>query len=157
MPPSSCIADKILSAPVGAVAACIMLAIVMGCMSLSIGNRTIETQTSEEGVLCQQGKAVVPANDHFFVRYPIPYLRKPNVEISCTFDDCLIQSEEEDGFAIKNPNCNARTVTWKARGIKPSPPPEPPNPVQPPPPDPASPPSGSETPTLPTPTPERKS
>ncbi len=156
MPPPSRIADKILSAPIGAVAGCIMLAIFMGCMSLSIGNRTIETQTSEEGVLCQQGKAVVPANDFYFVRYPIPYLRKPNVEISCTFDDCLIRNEQEDGFEINNPNGNSRTVTWKARGIKLAPPPEPPTPIPPPSPDPVPAPSSPETPTLPTPTPERK-
>ena len=141
------IADKLLSPPGGVTAACVVLAIVMGCMSLSIGNRTVETPSSEEGVLCQSGEARIPPNSSQFVRYPIPYPRKPNVEISCTFDDCLIQNEQEDGFMLQNPNCLSRTVTWKARGLKCEPPPV--TPIAPPLPVPAT------TPTLPAPTPER--
>ena len=141
------IADKLLSPPVGVTAACVVLAIVMGCMSLSIGNRTVETPPSEEGVLCQSGEARILPNSSQFVRYPIPYPRKPNVEIGCTFDDCLIQNEREDGFMLQNPNCLSRTVTWKARGLKCEPPPV--TPSAPPLPVPAT------TPTLPAPTPER--
>jgi hypothetical protein len=140
MPPR--LVDKLLSPPVGAAAACVVLVIVMGCMSLSIGNRTVEAPPNEEGMLCQQGEAHVPANSAQFIRYPLPYPRKPNVEISCTFDDCLIAEEHEDGFLLRNPNCLSRTVTWKARGIKCETPPA--TPIAPPPP------------TLPAPTPERK-
>lgn len=135
--------DKLLSAPVGVTASCLMLAIFLGCMSLEIGNRTVQAPPGEEGVLCQQGEAHVPANASQFIRYPIPYPRKPNVEISCTFDDCLIAEEQEDGFMLRNPNCLSRTVTWKARGMKcETPPPPSPAPVPAPP-------------TLPAPTPER--
>jgi hypothetical protein len=142
------IADKLLSAPVGVTAGCILLAIMMGCMSLSIGNRTIETTPTEEGVLCQQGEAHIPANTSQFIRYPIPYPRKPNVEISSTLDDCLIAEEHEDGFLLRNPNCLGRTVKWKVRGMKCESPPSTPS-VPPPPPAPAT------SPTLPAPTPER--
>jgi hypothetical protein len=126
--------DKLLSAPVGATAAALMLAIFLGCMSLEIGNRTVETPHCEEGILFQQGEAHVPANSDRFVRYPIPYPRKPNIEISTTFDDCEIVEEREDGFLLRNPNSFSRKVTWKARGIKCEPPvtlasPQPPTPV----------------------------
>lgn len=113
----------LLSAPVGVAAACLMLAIVMGCMSLSIGNRTVEAPPCEEGVLCQQGEAHIPANGSVQVRYPLPYPCIPNLEISCTFDDCTVEKEGKDGFLLKNPNCLGRTVKWKARGVKCEPPP----------------------------------
>ncbi len=142
------IADKILSAPVGVTAACLTLAIMMGCLSLEIGNRTIKTPPCEEGVLCQEGEAHVPANSSQLIRYPLPYPRKPNVEISSTFDDCLIDEEREDGFLLRNPNCFSRTVTWKARGVKYDPPLAAPSAPPPPIAIPAT------TPTLPAPTPE---
>ncbi|HZV04078.1 MAG TPA: hypothetical protein VE999_03220 [Gemmataceae bacterium] len=142
--------DKLLSAPVGATAAALMLAIFMGCMSLEIGNRKVEVETPhcEEGVLFQQGEAHVPANCTRFVHYPIPYPRKPNIEISTTFDDCVIAEEREDGFLLRNPNAFSRKVTWKARGMRCEPPPATPAAPLPPAPVPV-------TPTLPTPTPER--
>ncbi len=125
------IGSILLSAPVGLMAAGIILAVMMGCMSLSIGNRTVETVPTEEGVLCQQGEAHVPGNSSVFVHYPLPYPRKPNLEINCTFDDCTIGREDMDGFLLKNPNCLSRKVTWKARGLRCEPPsapalPEPP-------------------------------
>lgn len=141
-------ADKLLSAPMGATAAGLLLVIMMGCMSLSIGNRTVEAPPSEEGILCQQGEVHLPANTTQFIHYPTPYPRKPNLEISSTFDDCHITEEREDGFLLQNPNCFSRTVTWKARGLKCEPPPATPTTPLPPTPAPA-------TPTLPAPTPER--
>jgi hypothetical protein len=140
-------ADKILSTPVGVVAGCIMLAIMMGCMSLSIGNRTVESEDSNAGVLCQQGEAHVPPDSSVYVRYPIPYPRIPNLDIKCTFDDCVIEDEKEDGFRLRNPNPFNRAVTWKARGMRPPPLPVPSNPTASPPPP--------ETPTLPAPTPQQ--
>ena len=141
------IADKVLSAPVGVTAACLMLAIFLGCMSLEIGNRTVQTPPCEEGVLCQQGEVHVAANSSQFVHYPLPYPRKPNIEIHSTFDDCEIAEERENGFLLRNPNCLSRTVKWKARGMRCDPPAAAPS--VPPPPVPAT------TPTLPAPTPER--
>src|SRR5579864_8832131 len=118
--------DTLLSAPVGATAAALLLAIFLGCMSLEIGNRKVEAPPCEDGVLFQQGEAHVPAEGDRFVRYPIPYPRKPNLEISTTFDDCQIAEEREDGFLLHNPNGLSRKVTWKARGMKIDPPPPPP-------------------------------
>jgi hypothetical protein len=141
------IADKVLSAPVGVTAACVMLAIFFGCMSLEIGNRTVQAPPCEEGVLCQQGEIHVAANSSQFVHYPLPYPRKPNIEIDSTFDDCEIAEERVDGFLLRNPNCLSRTVKWKARGMKCEPPPVAPG-VSPPP-------VTATTPTLPAPTPER--
>jgi hypothetical protein len=117
------IASVLLSAPVGLTAACITLAIITGCMSLSIGNRTIETAPTEEGVLCQQGEVHVPPNSLRVVHYPIPFARTPNLEVSSTFDDCEVREEHEDHFVLRNPNCFGRTVKWKARGLKCVPPP----------------------------------
>lgn len=141
--------DKVLSAPVGVIAASLMLAIFMGCMSLSIGNRTVEAPPCEEGVLCQQGEVHLPANSSQFIHYPLPYPRKPNIEIDSLFDDCQIVEEHEDGFLLRNPNCLTRTVKWKARGAKCDSPPVIPSAPPPPLPVPAT------TPTLPAPTPER--
>lgn len=123
--------DKLLSAPVGATAAALILAIFLGCMSLEIGNRTVETPHCEDGILFQQGEAHVPAESVQFVRYPIPYPRKPNIEISTTFDDCAVAGEHEDGFLLRNPNSFSRKVTWKARGMKCDPPVTPPAPPPP--------------------------
>jgi hypothetical protein len=136
-------ADKILSPPVGMTATCLLLAILMGCMSLSIGNRTVEAPPCEEGVLCQQGEVHLAANTTQFVHYPLPYPRKPNIEIDSTFDDCVVAEEREDGFLLRNPNCLGRTVKWKARGMRCDPPPAAPNA-----------PAPSSPPTLPPPTPE---
>ena len=119
------IGSMLLSGPAGLLAASIVLAILMGCMSLSIGNRTLETPPVEEGVLCQQGEAQVPGNRSVFVHYPLSYPRNPNLEISCTFDDCVVEREDKDGFLLKNPNCLSRKVTWKARGPRCEPPPVP--------------------------------
>jgi hypothetical protein len=158
------IADKVLSVPVGVTASCLMLAIFLGCMSLEIGNRTVHTPPCEEGVLLQQGETHIPANTSQFIRYPIPYPRKPNIEIDSLFDDCVIAEEHEDGFLLRNPTCGSSTVKWKARGIKCDPPsatPSAPPPLPAPETPPATPsappplPVPATTPTLPAPTPER--
>jgi hypothetical protein len=135
--------DKLLSAPVGAVAASIMLAIIMGCMSLSM---SIGCKTGPDGTTCQEGKVSVEDGQELDVYYPIPYASPPNLEISGDSESYQIIEQKADHFRIRNQCVNRRYQwNWKARGSKcppgaaptvivtpPSPPPVPPPPGGPP-------------------------
>lgn len=112
-------------------------AVLLGCMSISIGGRHINTGHHDDGVFVQEGKVQVGPGCHEVVHYPIPYLNPPNLEI----DNCIAPNVELvqrcDHFIVTNKGPFARTVSWTARGVKalppPLPPPGPPPPTLPPP------------------------
>jgi hypothetical protein len=113
----------------GVAAGALILVIILGCMSIAIGNRsTEESSITPEGTLVQTGEAMVQDHDTETVYYPVPYISPPNLEISSSFDDCVVVEQAGDHFRVKNPSAFCRKVTWKARGLRVSvTPPPPPN------------------------------
>lgn len=118
----------------------VALAVVfLGCMSLSIGERTVTTSL-EGDVLTQQGcVATLASKEEREVYYPIPYATPPNLELTtesaCDRHDVQILEQKEDRFRIKAKSALLSSVTWKARGVRrPAPPagPAPPEVVPPP-------------------------
>jgi hypothetical protein len=151
--------EKMLSAPVGATAAALMLAIITGCMSLSM---SIGCKTGPDGTVCQEGKVSLEHDQELDVYYPVPYASPPNLEIEGVSDGYEIIEQKADHFRIR---CKVLVIgrdgrthwNWKARGSKCSPGAAPTVIVTPPAPPPALPPlaDGASVP-LPAPTPVQK-
>jgi len=134
----------------GIIAGLAMLLIILGCMSIEIGTRKEECcHTTPEGTLVQTGTITVQEKTTQRVNYPIPYASPPNLEIDCTFEDCVTTAQEADHFCVENPNVFCRKVTWKARGVRQTPLPLPLAPM------PASPGEKAETAPAPSPAPSR--
>jgi hypothetical protein len=112
--------DKLLSAPVGATAAALMLTIIMGCMSLQIG-----CKTGPDGTICQEGKVSLEGHQELDVYYPVPYASPPNLEIEGDSGFDIIE-QKADHFRLRckvlHIGGDGRTHwNWKARGPKCSP------------------------------------
>jgi len=106
----------LLSWPVTITVAGILLAILLGCMSISIGDNS--GCRTEGDVLCQEGDVTVKAGCDSEVHYPIPYAKVPNLEVSDCFRDCSTVMELADCFRVRNESTFTRKVHWKARGLR---------------------------------------
>jgi hypothetical protein len=109
-----------------------LLAILLGCMSISIGKFT--GGTTEEGVLCQEGEVSIPGWAEREVFYPVAYARPPHLEVGA--DAFELVEQKEDSFKVKNRRGFSETCRWQAKGVKATPasvavpaPPAPPEPV----------------------------
>src|SRR3954454_7816269 len=71
-----------------AVASLLLVAIVLGCMNLSLGEKTVTyVPPPSDGVpYAQDGKVSVPANGTKTVYYPVPYASIPNLELPDDFN-----------------------------------------------------------------------
>jgi hypothetical protein len=143
--------EKLLSAPVGLTAASLMLAIFMGCMSLSM---SIGCKTGPDGTTCQEGKVSLREGQELEVYYPVSYASPPNLEISGESNDCEIIEQKADHFRIRYKGSFDATPHWKACGQKGPPPAAAPTViVTPPSPPPVPPPTNGPPTPLPQPTP----
>ena len=125
-----------LTRPVGLVGAFTLLVILLGCMSISIGKfGSSGGSTESDGTFCQEGESTVPPGVVHEVFYPAPYAHTPNLEVSDTFNYCVLVVQREGSFSVRNDSSHTVTVNWKARGIKATAAPVvlPPEPVIPPP------------------------
>jgi hypothetical protein len=112
----------LLTRRMAVVAAVALLAILLGCMSISIGKfGTMTGATEVEGVLCQEGEATVPPGVVWQVHYPLPFLHPPNLEVSDTFHHCVLISLDQCSFQVRNDSTSTVTVSWKARGLRAAP------------------------------------
>jgi len=105
------------------------LAIVLGCMSLSIGGRQ-GGSSCEEGVSEQSGEVRVSAGRELDVYYPVPFASPPNLTLADDCDhvvqvegrpdnfDCVLLEQQSDHFRVKNVGKFSGVLTWKARGLK---------------------------------------
>jgi hypothetical protein len=111
---------RFVSRPVGVAAAAVLLLILLGCMSISIGKFSGVTDgtTTSDGVYCQEGEINVPGNSVREVFYPAPYTSPPNLEISDTFSHGELLLQNEASFKVRNTSSLAITVSWKARGVR---------------------------------------
>ena len=134
-----------LTRPMTLVSAFALLVILLGCMSIEIGKFGSSGSTTEsDGTFCQEGEVTVSPGVIRDVYYPAPYVHVPNLEVSDTFHDCVLLTQREESFSVRNDSSHSVTVSWKARGIKATttaaiPPPAPP-PLPPPEPIPIAPP-----------------
>jgi hypothetical protein len=92
-----------------------LLALFLGCMSLSIGGGNCDAD-----VLDQSGKVCLKRGEVQDVYYPIPYASPPNLELDwMDADACEILDQKADHFRIViNKGSCPFGVTWKARGVK---------------------------------------
>lgn len=129
----------IFSRRAAALALVAWIAIILGCMSISIGGRHVTTGSHEDGAFVQEGKVQVAAGHAQIVYYPVPYNCPPNLEIDSCLHQCAVLEQRPDHFRVINNGAFNRTVGWTARGVKgplvgpPPPPPELPAPILPPP------------------------
>src|SRR5262249_42278423 len=105
----------------GILATTVIVLIVLGCMSISIGGSGDQASCTEEGCLVQKGEVTVQSGCEIKVYYPITYVHVPNLEVSSTFDEMEVVSQHEDYFRIRNSSSFSRTAHWKARGERANP------------------------------------
>jgi hypothetical protein len=107
-------------------AAVVTLLIFLGCMSISIGEKT--TEIVNDGSFVQEGNVRLRAGAEQVIWYPIPYASPPNLQMDD--DDCVILEQREDHFRVGNTDHHFSSSThWKARGVKATPPPVDPPPL----------------------------
>ena len=122
--------SPLLTRKAGVIAAVALLVILLGCMSISIGKFTgTGTCTEADGIFCQEGEVTLAAGELRQVFYPAPYAQPPNLEVSDTFHNCVLIHQQESGFTARNDAGHSVTLSWKARGTRPTPPVLPPAPV----------------------------
>ena len=114
-----------LSRPVGAFAATLIVAIVAGCMSFSIGGKTSHHVTSEapseDGVFLQQGVARMKGNHDLDVFYPVGYQHPPNLELGGDSEHCGIV-DGEDHFRLHSASPFKAECSGRSRGQPSAPP-----------------------------------
>jgi hypothetical protein len=132
--------SRLLSRPVWIGAFVVVVLILLGCMSSvtreepvttvqSVGtppepfqevNRAgwYESLPPGDGLLEQEGSVNIPAHAYLDVYYPIPYISPPNLNVRCSWNDCLVVGQKPDHFRLHNPESSARHVDWKVKGVK---------------------------------------
>jgi hypothetical protein len=100
-------------------AAVAFVLIVLGCMSFSIGGKTV-VRPPDGNPFEQSGAIELRPGAEQDVYYAIPYASTPNLEIDSTFDDVDLVEQHADHFRVRNTSNGllSRTVEWKARGVK---------------------------------------
>ena len=98
----------------GVASAFAWLAIILGCMSLSIGERT--TLPDDRLAYTQEGSAHVEIGQELDVYYPVPYASPPNLELK-GLGSYTIVDQQADHFRVHN-NGSFLGFDWTARGMK---------------------------------------
>ena len=98
----------------------LLLAIVLGCMSLSFGERHYDGR--DDGLLCQEDEFELRDGASRTVYYPIPYASPPNLVVASTFGHVEIEEQAADHFRVSCTDAVGQ-VTWKAKGLRVTPPP----------------------------------
>jgi hypothetical protein len=106
----------------GAAALAAIAAILLGCMNLSIAERTVHSSgcLQEGDLLCQEGKASLSAGERRQIFYPLPYSSPPNLELNAE-DEVELEDQKPDHFVVHNKPLTVsktRCLTWKARGVR---------------------------------------
>lgn len=116
------IGDLLLSRPVGITAGAVLVAIVIGCMSVQIGGKSYTCASLEDGVFVQEGEVWVPAGGMQQVYYPVPYCAPPNLELDPSANKVQVAEQRSDSFTVNNSSQHRIRVPWKARGLRAAPP-----------------------------------
>jgi hypothetical protein len=109
--------------------AIVILAIVIGCMSFSVGNGEVvrEESTSEivpvgygpgDALFKQDGKIHVPPDCSLDVYYPLPYYSRPNLTIEGGEGHVKVLLQHRDHFRIHNDGLFERDIFWVALGTR---------------------------------------
>jgi hypothetical protein len=103
----------------GVASAFAWLAIILGCMSLSIGERT--TLPDDRLAYTQEGSVRVEIGQELDVYYPVPYASPPNLEFK-GLDSYTILDQQADHFRVRakmEGNTGGwMACDWTARGVR---------------------------------------
>jgi|GEM_PF-3607814 len=98
----------------GVASAFAWLAIILGCMNLSIGERTM--LPDDHLAYTQAGSVHVEIGQELDVYYPVPYASPPNLEFK-GLGSYTIVDQQADHFRVHN-NGGLLGFDWTARGVK---------------------------------------
>jgi hypothetical protein len=103
----------------GVASAFAWLAIILGCMSLSIGERT--TLPDDRLAYTQEGSAHIEIGQELDVYYPVPYASPPNLELK-GLGSYTIVDQQADHFRVRA-KVEGNTIGWEgfdwtARGVR---------------------------------------
>jgi hypothetical protein len=97
------------------------LAISLGCMCLSFGERT-EVIAPDGPYTRQTGSLTVAPGQELAVYYPSPYPSPPNLVVDDRSHQCQIIEQRPDCFRVKNVSSTPQELTWTSRGLRGTPP-----------------------------------
>jgi hypothetical protein len=103
----------------GIASALAWLAIILGCMSLSIGDRTV--LPDDRLSYAQEGSVRVEIGQELDVYYPVPYASPPNLEIKGPGSYTIVD-QQADHFRVRA-KVEGNTIGWEgfdwtARGVR---------------------------------------
>jgi hypothetical protein len=96
--------------------ACLIIATILGCMSITIGGRTEVAQPAD--LLVQEGEITIHGRGELDVYYPVAFASPPNLVIGEMFSWCEVVEQKADHFRIGNTTLLPRTVSWTAKGTR---------------------------------------
>jgi hypothetical protein len=109
---------EFISRPLVAGAAVLLVAIVLGCMSVSVDP---SNTTMDDGVCKQTGTVSVLPGEEVEVFYPKPFATTPNLQIISPLGECRAVAQYPDRFRVRNTGVLFdREITWEAKGILPA-------------------------------------
>jgi hypothetical protein len=103
----------------GVASAFAWLAIILGCMSLSIGERT--TLPDDRLAYTQEGSVRVEIGQELDVYYPVPYASPPNLEFKGPGSYTIVD-QQADHFRVRakveSNSIGWVACDWTARGVR---------------------------------------
>jgi hypothetical protein len=124
-----CLDDILFSRSAACWAAFLAVSVMLGCMSVSIGNRGTDEAKScdgkpcadDNGVLAQEGNLAIRPGTEQIVYYPAAYASPPNLELEDARDYCDLVEQKENFFRVRFHTgfiTSKESITWKARGVR---------------------------------------
>lgn len=102
----------------GLFAGTLLLVILLGCMSISIGGKHMICPPEEEGGCMQQGETRMPPHGEMDVYYPVPFASPPNLELD-DVRDVVVLDQKADHFRVRYDGpFPSNSIKWKARGTR---------------------------------------
>jgi hypothetical protein len=100
----------------GAMSGTGFLVIVLGCMNIQLGGRTVVQEDSL--TFTQEGSLVASAGQEVDVFYPVPYASPPNLVVEDLMHNSTLVEQKADHFRLRNDGHFSLSCSWTARGLR---------------------------------------
>jgi len=92
------------------------LVIILGCMNIQLGGRTVLQEDSL--TLTQQGSIAASSGQEVDVFYPVPYASPPNLVLEDFTHNYTVVDQKPDRFRLRNNGPFTPTCEWTAHGVR---------------------------------------
>ncbi len=120
--------ERVLSSrPAGAAATCLTVLIILGCMTHNHYHSDPDKVVADvNSPLTQDGKIILRPGAEQIIYYPLAYAVPPNLELEDRLNLCEVLEQKENYFHVRMRTGTYSVgdgIPWKARGVRPLPPP----------------------------------